>query len=128
MSIDIRGSAPETNAETPTDSRNGSVARIVGGSIAAGAATALALTLGVFPGATESVVTGSILLAFGLGWGLLAILSTRRTAHPQRWAYVPATAMTVAGLPRLAESVRRRSRHPSLRSRRQSVPASAGRA
>jgi pimeloyl-ACP methyl ester carboxylesterase len=98
MSIDIRGSAPQTGAGTPIDPRTGSVARIVAGSLAAGAATALGLTLAVFAGATESVITGSILLAFGLGWGLLAILSTRRTARPQRWAYVPAAAMTSTGV------------------------------
>ena len=48
------------------------MARVIAGSLAAGAVTALVLTLVVFPGATESVITGSVLLAFGLGWALIA--------------------------------------------------------
>ena len=30
------------------------------------------LILVVFPGATESVITGAVLLAFGLGWAMIA--------------------------------------------------------
>jgi pimeloyl-ACP methyl ester carboxylesterase len=75
-----------------------SIGRVVVGSIAAGIVTALVLTLAVFPGATESVVTGSILVAFGTGWGLIAGLSARMTAQPQRWAAGPAVAMTVIGV------------------------------
>ena len=56
------------------------------------------LSLVVFPGATESVITGSMLLAFGLGWAMLAVLSARLTSQPQRWARVPAVAMTATGL------------------------------
>jgi pimeloyl-ACP methyl ester carboxylesterase len=51
----------------------------------------------VFAGATESVVTGSLLLGFGVGWGTLAFVSGRRTPRPQRWARVPAAAMSSAG-------------------------------
>ena len=58
---------------------------------------ALVLVLVVFPGATESVVTGSALLAFGLGWAMMRILSASRTSQPQRWTTVPAVAMTAAG-------------------------------
>ena len=78
------------NDQTPT--------RIVIASLAAGAMIALALVLVVFPGATESVVTGSMLVGFGCGWGLLARLSTRRGGRAQRWAAVLATAMTVTGV------------------------------
>ena len=35
---------------------------MIAGSLAAGAVTALVLTLVVFPGATEAVITGSMLL------------------------------------------------------------------
>ena len=42
-----------------------------------GAVTALVLALVVFPGATEAVITGSMLLGFAFGWALLAVLSTR---------------------------------------------------
>jgi len=78
--------------------RTGSPARNVAGSLAIGVFLALALVAVVFPGATESVVTGSILVAFGIGWGAMAALTTRRTSQAQRWARVPATAMGVTGL------------------------------
>jgi pimeloyl-ACP methyl ester carboxylesterase len=51
----------------------------------------------VFAGAEEHVITGSVMLAFGLGWALLAVLSVRLTDQPQRWAFVPATYMVVVG-------------------------------
>jgi pimeloyl-ACP methyl ester carboxylesterase len=78
------------------------VARVIAGSLAAGIATALFLTLVVFPGATESVLTGSILFGFGLGWALIAVLSARFTAQPQRWTAVPAAFLGVSGLGLLA--------------------------
>ena len=58
---------------------------------------ALALTAGVFPGATEAVVTGSLLIGFAVGWATLAFVSARRTSQPQRWAWVPAVAMSATG-------------------------------
>jgi pimeloyl-ACP methyl ester carboxylesterase len=72
--------------------------RVVGASLVAGAATALVLSLVVFPGATEGVITGSMLVGFGIGWALMATFSTRLTDQPQRWAAVPAVAMTGTGL------------------------------
>ena len=62
------------------------MARVIAGSLAAGIVAALVLTLVVFPGATESVITGSILIAFGFGWAMMAVLSVRFTDQPQRWA------------------------------------------
>jgi hypothetical protein len=59
---------------------------------------ALVLTLLVFGGATEPVINGVALLAFALGWTMLAWVSDRRTDQPQRWAYVPAIFMGVLGL------------------------------
>lgn len=76
----------------------GPIRRIVGGSIAAGLVGALVLTLGVFGGATEPVISGTALLAFAAGWALLALLSTRLTTRPQTWARVPAVAMAAAGV------------------------------
>ena len=84
--------APPASAET------GPVTRIVAGSLAAGGASALVLTLVVFAGATESVITGSVLAGFGLGWALIAALTARYTNRPQRWAVVPAAAMGATGL------------------------------
>jgi pimeloyl-ACP methyl ester carboxylesterase len=37
------------------------------------------------------------MLAFALGWAMLAVLSARRTSQPQRWARVPAAAMAIVG-------------------------------
>lgn len=74
------------------------IGRIVAGSVAAGSISALVLTLGVFGGATEPVISGTALLAFAAGWGLLALLSNRFTAQPQTWARVPAAVMGAAGI------------------------------
>jgi pimeloyl-ACP methyl ester carboxylesterase len=72
--------------------------RVVGGSVAAGSVSALVLTLGLFGGATEHVISGTALLAFAAGWALLALLSARFTTQPQTWARVPAVAMASAGV------------------------------
>jgi pimeloyl-ACP methyl ester carboxylesterase len=68
------------------------------GSQIAGLAVAIFLVTGPVAGGSEATITGSVLLAFGLGWGLLALLSTRFTDQSQRWALVPAVAMGVVGL------------------------------
>ena len=47
---------------------------------------------------SEPVVTGSAMFAFGLGWGLMAVLSTRFSAQPQAWARVPALFLGSIGL------------------------------
>jgi pimeloyl-ACP methyl ester carboxylesterase len=78
--------------------RSWSITRVVLASLAIGAMTAAVLTMVAFAGATEGVVTGSLLFGFGLGWAALAVLSDRKTEHPQRWARVPARAMTVTGV------------------------------
>lgn len=68
------------------------------GSLAAGALLAVALLLGPASGGSEPLVTGSVLLAFGLGWGLMALLTTRFSAQPQTWMGVPAAFLAVTGL------------------------------
>jgi pimeloyl-ACP methyl ester carboxylesterase len=82
---------------TARSTRRGHIGLIVVGSLAAGLAAALLLVLIVFAGAAEPVVTGSALLAFGLGWAMLAALSVWRTGQPQRWALVPATYFAIMG-------------------------------
>jgi len=77
---------------------HGPVWRVVAASLMTGFTGALVLTLVVFAGAPEHVITGSALLAFACGWAMLAALSTRLTTQPQRWALAPAALMTVAGL------------------------------
>jgi pimeloyl-ACP methyl ester carboxylesterase len=80
--------------ETPREP----VWRVVGGSLAAGLVGAIVLTLGVFGGAAEHVISSSALLAFAGGWAMLALLSNRFTRQPQRWARVPAVFMAAVGL------------------------------
>jgi pimeloyl-ACP methyl ester carboxylesterase len=92
---------PTRNLDMPPATpvcRDWPVARVVAGSLAAGVAAALVLTLAVFPGAPESFITGSVLSASGLGWALMAVLSVRFTTQPQRWATVPAVVMGGSGL------------------------------
>ncbi len=45
---------------------------------------------------------GAVLCGFALGWAMLAVLSTRFTDQPQRWAAVPAAFMGLGGLLLLA--------------------------
>src|SRR3954453_7250619 len=98
MSVDTQPAGHTTDTEAPRTPGRWSSARTVATSVAAGAVLALVLTLAVFPGATEGVVTGSILIASGIGWGLLARWSDKRSAQPQAWARVPAIAMTATGV------------------------------
>jgi pimeloyl-ACP methyl ester carboxylesterase len=86
----------ETNR--PVRQVAGSVRRIVVGSLLTGAVLAGILTMVVFGGAQEPVVTGAALVGFGVGWAMVAVLSARRTNQPQRWALVPAAAMAVTGV------------------------------
>ena len=86
----------------------GPIARIVAGSVATGLVGALILALVVFPGGAEHVITGSALLAFAAGWTMLAVLSTRMTNQPQRWAFVPAAYMGVVGIALYSRAGRRR--------------------
>src|SRR3954463_11628732 len=94
---------------TPQDSdaredpaKAGPMFRVVLASLLAGAAGALVLTLLVFPGAREHTTTGLCLLAFASGWAMVALLTTRFTRQPQRWARVPAVVMGVTGVALIA--------------------------
>ena len=87
-----------------TRSATRSATRVVLGSLLVGAVSALGLTMVVFPGATESVVTGSLLFGFGVGWGTLAFASARKSRRAQRWARVPAIAMSATGVALVAFS------------------------
>ena len=86
---------------TGNPNRRGSSLRMficIAGSQIVGLAVAIFLVTGPLAGGSEPTITGSVLLALGLGWGLLAILSTRITDQPQRWALVPAASMGLVGL------------------------------
>ena len=71
---------------------------IVAASLAVGLVGAVALVAAPSIPAKENVLTGVVLLAFALGWALLAVLSVRFTDQPQRWATAPAVFLAVAGL------------------------------
>jgi pimeloyl-ACP methyl ester carboxylesterase len=47
---------------------------------------------------SEPLVTGQVLIAFGLGWLLMAYLADRYAGQPQRWIFVPAAALLITGL------------------------------
>jgi pimeloyl-ACP methyl ester carboxylesterase len=90
----------DTTVEPRADRRehgSGHIGRITALTMGAGAVTALILALGVFSGATEPVLTATVLLAFAASWWLYATLATRRTDQPQQWARVPAAIMAGAG-------------------------------
>ena len=85
------------NASSRGNSSRSPVLAILG-SLVAGAALAVALLLSLASDGSEPVVTGSILFAFGIGWGLMARLSTRFSAQPQPWTAVPAMVLGSIGL------------------------------
>ena len=78
--------------------RRGHLGWIVAGSLVAGALAASLLAAVPFTPATESGVTGAVLLGLALGWAMLAVLSARFTGQPQQWAVAPALFMGVGGL------------------------------
>lgn len=70
----------------------------IAGSILAGLALAGAFVLGPASTGSEATVTGGILVAFGLGWGVMAATTTRFSAQPQTWMSVPAAVLSLIGL------------------------------
>jgi pimeloyl-ACP methyl ester carboxylesterase len=84
--------------DSPRGTSSGSPVLAILGSLVAGAALAVALFFTVASSGSEPVVTGSVLFAFGLGWGLMAWLSTRFSARPQAWTAVPAAVLGFIGL------------------------------
>ncbi|SFP67535.1 Pimeloyl-ACP methyl ester carboxylesterase [Geodermatophilus dictyosporus] len=88
-------------AAGPTAERaphTGPIRWIVVGSLLTGLLLAAVLSLVVFAGAPEHVITGSALLGFAAGWALLAVLSAWMTSQPQRWAWVPTAGLAATGL------------------------------
>ncbi|MGY1620284.1 alpha/beta hydrolase [Geodermatophilus sp. SYSU D00691] len=93
-----RPPSPDGPAPTDRGPHTGPIRRIIVGSLATGLVGAAVLTLVAFSGAGEPIITGAGLLAFSLGWAMLAVLSTRMTDQPQRWAFIPAAGMAVTGI------------------------------
>ncbi len=79
-------------------SRRTHVGAVVAGSLATGFAAAMILPF--IPVGTVDVnfSTAMVLIGFALGWALLAVLSTRFTDQPQRWAVAPAIFMALSGV------------------------------
>ena len=95
-------SATETSnadqvAAAEPESRRGRLGGVVAGSLAAGFVAAVLLPF--LPVGTVDVnfSIAMVLFGFAFGWALLAVLSTRFTDQPQRWALAPAIFMAVAG-------------------------------
>ena len=70
---------------------------VVASSLATGVLASILLAGAPFIPATESGVTGAILLGLALGWAMVAVLSVRFTHQPQKWAAAPALLMGVGG-------------------------------
>lgn len=65
--------------------------------MAIGLVAALAVVVAPFIEANEIALTGGVLLAFGFGWALLAVLSVRFSDQPQWWAAAPAVFFGLVG-------------------------------
>ncbi|HZQ49227.1 MAG TPA: alpha/beta hydrolase [Candidatus Dormibacteraeota bacterium] len=95
--------ALSTDREVADRSEGGALVRrrriglIVTGSLLVGFVASVILVVVLFGGAQEHVIMGTALIGWALGWAMLAILSTRWTDQPQRWAAVPAALMALAG-------------------------------
>lgn len=92
----------EDTLPAPIPSRKEHIGRIIAGSFITGALAALLLAIAPITPATESGVTGAILVGLALGWTLLVVLSMRFTTQPQTWAVAPALFMGTGGLLLLA--------------------------
>jgi peptidoglycan/LPS O-acetylase OafA/YrhL len=91
------GADPRGSADVIAASARGHIGRVVAGSLIGGLAAAVFVVAVPFAAGTETVITGSVLLTFAAAWFALAMLSQRWTDQPQRWAFVPAAFMAIAG-------------------------------
>jgi pimeloyl-ACP methyl ester carboxylesterase len=87
------------NARRPPTRRH---VLVVAASLVVGFLLPILLAVGPASGGGESRMTGAALLGWGIGWALIALLSTRFTDQPQRWALVPAGILGVTGISLIA--------------------------
>jgi pimeloyl-ACP methyl ester carboxylesterase len=87
------------NARRPSTRRH---VLVVAASLVVGFLLPILLAVGPASGGGESRMTGAALLGWGIGWALIALLSTRFTDQPQRWALVPAGILGVTGIALIA--------------------------
>lgn len=81
----------------PGPSRRGRLGWIVACSLLAGIVAAALLAFAPFIPATESGVSGAILLGLALGWAMLVVLAMKFTDQPQSWAAAPAIVLGLGG-------------------------------
>lgn len=74
--VNVPTSATPPATSSRPQPRCRSVIQVIAGCLAAGATLALLLTLVVFAGATESTITGSLLLGCGLSWATITVLTS----------------------------------------------------
>jgi pimeloyl-ACP methyl ester carboxylesterase len=74
------------------------IAWIVAGSLAAGLGAAMLLPFLPVARVEGDFSTAMVLFGFALGWALMALLTTRFTTQPQRWAALPAVFMLLSGV------------------------------
>ncbi|MDP9482836.1 MAG: hypothetical protein M3P84_06395 [Chloroflexota bacterium] len=86
------------NAMTTAAAQGRSPVPAILGSVLAGLVLAIVLVLVQAASASEASITGSVLLAFGIGWGLMALLTTRFSSQPQAWTRVPGAVLAAMGL------------------------------
>ncbi|HEU4911673.1 MAG TPA: alpha/beta fold hydrolase [Actinomycetes bacterium] len=96
-----RSETPPTSSDDVARAEPGPQRRRVGGVVAGSLAAGLvaALILPFLPVGTVDAdfSTAMVLIGFALGWALMALLSTRFTDQPQRWAVAPAIFMLLSG-------------------------------
>lgn len=76
----------------------GRLGLLVAGALGVGFVAAVLLAAAPFIRATESGVTGAILLGSALGWVLVAVFSARFSDQLRQWAVAPAVFLGVSGL------------------------------
>jgi pimeloyl-ACP methyl ester carboxylesterase len=101
MSVQRRKLSPPSELGAAARSR---IDLIVVASMAVSLVLAVAVVVVPVVPAEERALTGAALLAFALGWGLLAVLSVRFGDQPQRWAAAPAAFMGLTGVAALSGS------------------------
>ena len=89
---------PVATRDRPDGAPRRHVGWIVAASLTTGLIVGLLLVVAPFIEPEERDVTGALLLGFAVGWAMLAVLSTRFTNQPQRWAIAPAAFMGLGGL------------------------------
>src|SRR4051812_1584959 len=87
----------DTREAVETQGDQGHIGRIIAGCLVSGLVAAIVLVVGPLAGATEHMITGTVLITFGAAWAMLAFLSQRWTNQPQPWAILPAAFMGVTG-------------------------------